>query len=109
MSRSSRKYMRNTSPKWIIGGVASLIVALGIVFAFLEKTVDFVRAPKVLAGEIERVGEKVDQHDQNIAQIQEYINAYESTQELIKQAPPGWRWDEKEAKYVPERVEKRGR
>ena len=94
--------------RWIAGGIASIIVALGIVFAFLEKTVDFVRAPKVLAGEIERVDEKVNEHDQSIAQIQTYINAYESTQELIKQAPPGWKWDEKEQKYVKEDV-KRGR
>ena len=94
--------------KWIIGGSASLIIGLGIIFASLEKTVDFVRYPKVFAGEIERVEKRVNTAEQNVSQIQSYINAYQETQDLIKQAPPGWRWDEKEQKYIEEK-EKRGR
>lgn len=74
-----------------------------VVIAFF---VGVVSAGSVIPFRLFAVEQKTSEHEQSLKQIQGYINAYEETQQLIKQAPPGWRWDEKEEKYVPEEKKK---
>lgn len=44
----------------VVIALASMIMAFGIIFTFLEKVVDFARSPQVLAGQIEDTNKRVD-------------------------------------------------
>lgn len=37
-----------------------------------------------------------------VQQIQEYIVQEEKTQEIIRKAPPGWKYDERFGKFIPD-------
>lgn len=82
--------------------IGSLIVALGVIFTFLTKFVDFIRIPEAVAAEAKRI-DKLEESTSQIAKVlekQEVINDYIHKKEMQEKimSPDGKKYYDEESK-----------